>query len=254
MFRKLGKKSNQVPGNNSETTAESKQDIETEHSASMTDLSTEENEATAAENLAKALAEYEKYALDVERPEPDPSLINAHCKVRIAKEIVNTGRLNYALCRQLLEHVKYWPSWITHEGFHEKNVLFDATEIAASKRKEGEDKVEITDVSFIFGGRHYRLVFRDEGISFSSDNYYGTVEFQVDNHLVLAMNISKEIYHDGSYWRGYSVEAFDPGDWMQELLTISAQIEMRNKAKLKAYLDERVLEASANINLPEETS
>ena len=55
-----------------------------------------------------------------------------------------------------------------------------------------------------------------------------------------------------SHWWSSSVTAFDPGDWMQDLLRMSAQIEMRNKARLYAHMDERTREASTNIRLPDD--
>ena len=69
----------------------------------------------------------------------------------------------------------------------------------------------------------------------------------------MSLNMSRDMRHDFSHWKMNSVNAFDPVDWMQELLRMSAQIEMRNKAKSNAYLDQRMREASANIRLPDDT-
>ena len=225
---------------------------EPEPSAHQLEATRELHEATVAEKLAEALSEYERCALNFERPAADQDLHDAYRKVRLAEKIVNEGRISYALCRQLLEHVKYWPSWITTDDF-DKYIVFDASDITARRSKAGERRRETTDVSFVFGERRYRIVFADEGLSSIPDDshYYGKIEFLVDECVVISMKISQEIGF--SYWEMDSVNAFDPGDWMQELLRMSAQIEMRNEAKVKAYLDQRTREASANIRLPDDT-
>ena len=202
----------------------------------------------------EALEEYADHARNVERPAPDPDLDNAYRKVRLAKKIVDEGGITSALCNRLLEHVKYWPSWITRGDF-EKYVVFDATEIAAHERGQGEERYKTIDVSFVFGQRHYRVVFTDKGPSRGPGDldYFGEIEFHVDNRLVLAMDTILDGRADLllRHWEGISVKAFDPGDWMQELLRISAQIVMRREAEYEADRNQRTRETSANIRLPD---
>ena len=227
--------------------------IEAEPSARSSEVTHELREATVAERLVEALSEYERYALDVERPEADPDLDDAYRKVRLAKKIVSEGRISYALCRQLLEHVEHWPSWITRDDF-EEYIVFDASEITARRAKKAGRRGETTEVSFVFGERCYRVVFTNEGPSYvpEDSHYYGEIEFLVDDRVVLSMSVSQDLSSNFSYWTMSSVKVFVPGDWMKELLRIAAQIEIRNDVKRKAYIDRRTREASANIRLPDD--
>ena len=224
---------------------------EPEPSARPLEVTRELREATAAEKLAEALSEYEQCALNFERRAPDQDLDDAYRKVRLAKKVVDEGCISHALC-QLLEHVEHWPSWIMRDDF-EEYIVFDATEITAREAKMGGSRGKTTDVSFVFGERHYRVVFTNEGLSSIPEDlhYYGEIEFLVDDRVVLSMNISQDISNEFPHWKMGSVKAFDPGNWMQELLLMSAQIEMRNEVKRKAYIDQKTREASAKICLPD---
>ena len=117
-------------------------------------------------------------ALTFERPAADQDLHDAYRKVRLAEQIVRKGRISYALCRQLLEHVEYWPSWITRDDF-DKHVVFDASEITARRIEADGRRRETTDVSFVFGERRYRIVFVDAGPSILPDDphFNGEIEF-----------------------------------------------------------------------------
>lgn len=213
-------------------------------------VTTEESDDEAAAcNLAKALAEYERYALRLETPDRDPELDEARRKMRMAQRIVDEGRISYALCRQLLEHIRYWPAWIEREDF-EKHVAFDARQVTAREESaEGKGARKIV-VEFSFGNRRYRIAFTDKGFSHVPDDtlQYGEITLDVDDVSVLSMDITQGI-DEFAYWKSSSVKSFRAGDWMQELLTISAQIEMRDQTARYAATDQKIRKAGANIHL-----
>lgn len=217
---------------------------------SPSQVTTEESDDEAAAcNFANALAEYERYALRLETPDRDPELEEARRKMRMAQRIVDEGRISYALCRQLLEHIRYWPAWIERNDF-EKHVVFDAREVTAREESaEGKCTRKIV-VEFSFGNRRYRIAFTDKGFSHVPDDTlrYGEITFDVDDVSVLSMDITQGI-DEFAYWKSSSVKSFRAGDWMQELLTISAQIEARNRTKRCAATDSLIRKAGANIHL-----
>lgn len=165
-------------------------------------------------------------------------------------KIVDEGRISYALCRQLLEHIQHWPAWIERDDF-EKFVVFDAHDIVARKGiAEGKRNSGI-NVTFTFRERRFGINFIDEGYSVVPDDNlrYGEIELYVDDNLVLSMDVSQEM-GEFSHWRSGLVKALYPGNWMQELLDISAQIEIRNRERLNGVYNQKIREAGAKIDIP----
>ena len=172
----------------------------------------EEMARTSARNLVEALQNYRNHPLNVERPELDPDLTTAYRKGDLAKKIVNDGGIALALWR-LCRHVKYWPSWIARDDFG-RHVCFDATEIVARKREQDGRRDGTIDISFVFGQRHYRVVF--VVFTDTATGHKGEIGFHFDNRRVLRMRTIEDM----EVLKWISVEAFHPGDWMQELLRI----------------------------------
>ena len=217
----------------------------------------EERGDTAAKNLARALAEYERHAIGLESSPPDSELDEAYRRVRLAKEIVDDGRISYALCYQLLEHIKHWPTWIERDDF-EKYIIFDAHDIVAQRKDEGKRNSGI-NVSFAFREMRFCVVFVDKGYSAApgDSSRFGEIELYVNDDLVLLMDVLQqfdEIQEIDAlpHWESSFVKAFTPGDWMRKLMEISAQIEVRNRDRLHGDFDQKIREASANIRLPDE--
>lgn len=207
----------------------------------------------AADAIAEALRSYEKAALENETTGPDPELVEAQRKLEAARKIVMDGRLGYALVRQLVEHTKYWPSWIKRQDFS-SYVDFDAADITAEENDTKDDgrQIKTKSIKFRFDGKEYGCVFRDEGYSSAPDSSFkfGQAEFWSDGVIVLKVSASLNLEHEYSNWEADDVMAFKPGPWMQDLLKISAEIEQRHSRRLQKFNEDRIREAGANIELP----
>ncbi len=209
----------------------------------------------AAKRLTAALAGYSEQVRNAERPDPDTELENARQKMGMAMRIVEEGGISHALCRSLLSEVLRWKYGITQTDF-QNNLAFDATEINVDVEKVGYlGNEEKTNVEFTFDGRRFRVVHLDKGVSSLDDQSWvrGEVNLHVDDHLKLAMNVSKD--YEGNFgfgnWRCWRVTALDPGDWMQVLLRISAKIDSHEQCERSTF-DNNVLEAGSRINLPDD--
>lgn len=161
------------------------------------------------------------------------------------------GRLGYALVSRLLDHTEHWPSWKDRDDFSDW-VQFDADDIESEKKdiSTGHKQVQERRTAFSFHGKRYACVLRDEGYSSAPGEAtrFGEGEFWEGANLVLKVGLIDEI-SEFSQWRAFAVRAFKPGPWMQDLLSISAQIETRTDEKLQRYSDDDVRKAARNIDL-----
>ena len=204
-----------------------------------------------AEELAEALWAFQFAAQEAEAKPEDEELVSAQKMVAAARKIVLEGPLGDALVLQLLDHTEHWPSWKGRDDFSDW-VHFDADDIEAEKKdiSTGHKQVQERRTAFSFHGKRYACVLRDEGYSSAPGEAtrFGEGEFWEGANLVLKVGLIDEI-SGFSQWRAFAVRAFKPGPWMQDLLSISAQIETRTDEKLQRYSDDDVREAARNIDL-----
>jgi len=207
--------------------------------------------AKRAEELAEALWAFQFAAQKAEAKPEDEELVSAQKKVAAAEKIVLDGPLGAALVFQLLDHTEHWPSWKSRDDFSGW-VQFDADDIEAEKEDISSDHKQMHEVriAFSFHGKRYACVLRDQGYSSAPGEAtkFGEGEFWDGENLVLKVGLIDEI-SEFSWFRPFDVRAFKPGPWMQDLLSISAQIETRNDEVLKRYSDDDVREAARNIDL-----
>lgn len=204
-----------------------------------------------AKELAEALWAFQLAAQEAEAKPEDEELVTAQKKVAAARQMVLEGPLGNALVLQLLDHTEYWPSWKSREDFSDW-VHFDADDIEAEKKDISTDHKRMHEVrnAFSFQGKRYACVLRDQGYSSAPGEAtkFGEGEFWDGENLVLKVGLIDEI-SEYSRFRPFDVRAFKPGPWMQDLLSIAAQIETRDDEAVKRYSDDDVREAARNIDL-----
>lgn len=206
----------------------------------------------AAKKLAASLRAYADASYLAQQPAPDEELKAAHRKVEIARKIVREGRIAYALGRCLPEHMAHWHVWSQRDDFM-KWVGFEASNITSSRTEEeiGVRRIELTTNDFTFNGRPYRLVFRDGGLSSApgDDTYRGEVHFYAGKICVAKFDVSKDLMDEYAQWEFVDVTGFRVGEWMQDVLDMSAQIETSQQRVISDFIDERARKAADEIDL-----
>ena len=207
---------------------------------------------TPADQLAAALDAYRKDYEARKRSEPNPDAERAKQLVEKARELVRGGGLDRALM-DLVDEVKYWPSWSKRNDFA-KWVVFPVSDVMASEeRLQGQyERKVITTVYFVYKGKRYGVILTDNG-TFTlpdGDGYQsGTAEFIADDVVVLGLNVSNEHDEYSSRWRSHDVHALEIGPWTRALAEIGADIKL-GKERARAESDAtRAVEQARNIRL-----
>jgi hypothetical protein len=205
-----------------------------------------------AEAVSRALRSFEKQAYEEGFSDPDQELVDAREMVDAAQKIIRDGRLSYALLRQLLHEVTYWPSWSKRDDFERiKNficvlTLADREEVQLKHRKD-----VITTVAFTFSDRDYKIIHLDKGWSPAPDSphKWGDVSLYAGNTLVMEVSATSEATED--HWKFESVKALRIGDgqWMTDLLQMASDIERNKQARMGKYSEDAAREAAKNIEL-----
>ena len=212
----------------------------------------EDSQKAAAKRLAAALAGYTEQLRISQRPDPDIDLESARRKMELAKRIVTEGGISQALCGSLLGEVLRWERGIKQTDFLD-NLPFEANEIRVDVQRPAGIRLK-ADVAFVFEGRRFQIEHLDRGerAGFDMNDTFRhfKVDLYADDHLVLALDVSHSVRGPHSF-ASSTVTALVPGDWMQDLLRISAKIESHTQRK-RSSMDNDVLEAGARINLPDD--
>jgi len=204
----------------------------------------------AARKLAASLSAYSQAAYESTRSAPDADLEAAKAKVAAARKLVQEGRLGYALGRCLPDHVAHWHAWSQREGFA-NNVGFDAEDITAKQEKvqEANQMVVVTTTEFKFKDRQYRIVFRDKGMSYDASSRLGEIHLFVADQCVAKFDLSLDYSHEYSRWEYRDVRALKVGPWMEDVLTMAAQIEAHQRKASERFQDQRIRDAAREIDL-----
>lgn len=201
----------------------------------------------AAERLADSLREYSDVLAREMRTRPDQEVLDARAKIDAATKIVTEGRLAYALGRAVPEEIKSWPWWINQDDFHTW-VSFDARDIQASHYKEKDQidrDIKVVDVSFTFSGNPYRIILRDR---FFPCYPHADIELWDQDTLVAHFYLG---HTDGEFprFKFEEINAFRVGPWMQDILTMAAQIEAFHEHRRQRDHDDHVRQTGRNIEL-----
>jgi hypothetical protein len=201
----------------------------------------------AAERLAASLREYSDILAKEMRPRPDQEVLDAQAKIDAAEKIVSEGRLAYALGRAIPEEIKSWPWWIKRDDFATW-VSFDACDIQAvhynEKSRHGRD-TKIVDVSIMFNGNPYRFILRQ-----GSFTDYPPADIELWDHDVLVAHFYlRNTDGEFSHLEFSTINAFRVGPWMQDILTIAAQIEAFHEHRRQRDHDDYVRATGRNIEL-----
>lgn len=204
--------------------------------------------AARAKEVARALRAFEEQAYAEGQTAPGDDLIQAREAVAAAKTVVESGRLSYALLRQLLNDTRTWPAWIKRDDF-ESLKGFDCQDVVATERRV--DGTTTKEIAFVFNGRPYKLVHLDKGYSHApdADHKWGDVSFYAGDVLVLSVSATESL--DDDYWKMSSVKALRVGDgaWMTDLLQIATDIETGWNRRRDKFVDDATMEAAKNIKL-----
>ena len=196
--------------------------------------------------LAEALSAYERSYYKKVSSALDYDAEQAKRIVKQARTFIQDSRLAYAICRSVLEHVKYWPSWSERPDFHEyANGPFRYLD---GKRDTGASPE--TTVKFSYNSEIYTLRFFDEGISPGATDdmhTYGKVELIIDDQTVLGLDISKDLQEEFAHW--WMVNVY-PGPWMKELIEMAAYIDGTEARKREDWRNDDALKRAKAIRLP----
>src|SRR6516225_3115048 len=118
-----------------------------------------------ADNLASALAEYQK---DFEKrllSKPNPTAEDARKRLEQANELVRQSGLGDALTT-LLAHTEHWPTWSQRSDF-QQYVGFPLADVLTREERHEENyrSTKIITVYFVYQTARYGMVFKDKGSS-----------------------------------------------------------------------------------------
>jgi hypothetical protein len=206
------------------------------------------------QSIADALRAYQEHFYKTIRGSDSEETERARKILERARQIVGQSGLGPALAPTLLEHVKYWPSWSTHDDFL-KYVGFPCRYIRGSSETSSEESAKTTIVSFAYKEALYTVRFVDTGMnSWATDdmNAYGTVHFYRDAQEVFGLDIQYDMAKgDAATWRWSDVLAFQPGPWMQDLIEIAGYIEGNFWRDLEERRSADIRARASKITLPE---
>jgi hypothetical protein len=125
--------------------------------------------------LAEALSAYERRYYEKVSSALDQDAEQAKRIVEQARTFIRDSRLAYAICRPVLDHVKYWPSWSKRPDFHKyANGPFRYLD----GKNDTSANPKTTVVKFSYKSRIYTLRFFDEGmLPGATDDMHATVKW-----------------------------------------------------------------------------
>lgn len=200
-------------------------------------------------HISQAILAYQRAFADTLRRSVNTDVEKAKQLVARASKIVGESGLGPALAPTLLDHVKYWPSWSKRDDFHQY-VKFPAEEISGSEETDEGKRTKTSRVQFLYNGNPYGVVFVDEGMpQWTSDdhNAYGKVQLIYQGHVVLGLDVAKNLSKEHATWRWNNVFAFIPGTWMKELIEMAAQIEASQSQYFEDFVNNDALERARRI-------
>ena len=206
----------------------------------------------AARDLARSLLAYAEASRRAPAPLRDAELEVAEAKVQAARGLVVESGLARALGTCIPEHVLHWPSWIKRDDFLTW-VHFDASEITAEEwlEADGHRKLKVVRVGFVFKERNYAVVIRDGGYSSVPDSHSrtGEVELWLEGALVSALGVSQDLGDDFPEWRYGDIKVLRVGDWMKDVIDMTAQIEAHRTRSAESFAQKRIRDLARNIDL-----
>jgi hypothetical protein len=206
----------------------------------------------AEKELAEALSRYETEFYKKISSASDEKADRAKKVVEQARTFIRDSRLAYAICRPLLEHVQYWPSWSKHKNF-QKYVQGPLRYIDGYNETRTESKPSTTVVTFSYNSTVYTIRFVDNGMfSWAPEdtNTYGKLELITGDKTVLGLDVSKDLSKEFDHWRMVDVYAFLPGPWMKEIIEIAAYIDGTNTREREMRRNNDAIERAKGINFP----
>ncbi|MFZ3066339.1 MAG: hypothetical protein WA277_13780 [Nitrospirota bacterium] len=169
-----------------------------------------------------------------------------HHRVAERQELARELELDKKLC-EIYEEIKHYPSWSGRDDW----LKYRHYEIDDPK----EEKIEHEHhIQFDLGNKHYELVYTDKGSStgFDGDYFHHTHLRLLDSSgiTLIGINISVEIDYIREL-KPFSVDAFKPGDWIQDILE-SYELYQANKKKkeiVEKYDHNKIKDLKDNFDL-----
>lgn len=204
-------------------------------------------ENTPEQKLSRALSQYQTDYYKNLTAATNEDADRAKQLVSDALTFVNDSRLSYSLCRSVLGHVKYWPSWAKREDFGEW--CREPFKYVSGSNESLRDVV----VTFLYSDRPYTIRFADHGIpSFADDmTALGKIELNAGDKSVLGLDIYEDRSKEYSHWTPLNLFAFQPGDWMKDLVEMGAHVDAEFKRRMDNLQNKYALDRAARIHLPE---
>ena len=205
--------------------------------------------ASIEEDLAQQLQSYylkRKEQLVV--PE-DTSLEEAKAKVLKATKFLNDSGLEVAVGSIIPDHVRHWGGWSKRDDF------FDYVGFEAQNLKVRADDKKLY-VNFTYKNSNYAL----ELTGLSYNDYSGSLIFLNDNEPVLEVELFSTEKNDVFKYSFRNLNKLTVGDWMQDVLSISAEIQAHELERLRKFESkmsfwknpDKIKKAARNIQLEDD--
>ncbi|MDO8511856.1 MAG: hypothetical protein Q7S57_01170 [bacterium] len=147
--------------------------------------------------------------------------------------------------------IKYYPSWIAHEGREcVPKIITNATK---SRKKSNENKKEKEVTSIVLNEKNYSFEFHQSTFVTpdGENNTNGLLELFREETKILALNCSLEYTDMDSEWSEFGVEAFIDGDWLKDFELLKKEINKQRYEKelQKAEDPEKVKQLKNNFGI-----
>jgi hypothetical protein len=161
-----------------------------------------------------------------------------HQRVAERQQMAQELGLDKKLC-EIYQEIKPYPSWVGRDDYL-KYKLFEIDNPTEDK-KEHEHHIQ-----FDLSNNHYELVYRDEGSStgFDGDYFHHTHLKLLDASgiTLIGVNISVDVDYTIEL-RPFSIDAFKPGEWIQDILE---SYELFQAVKKRKDIEEKYDQSKIN--------
>ncbi|MBX3515008.1 MAG: hypothetical protein KF750_15610 [Xanthobacteraceae bacterium] len=201
------------------------------------------------DEIILALQKYQAdFASTIIRPQSS-EIEAAQAVVRKARKVIAETGIGRALAPILIFEVQHWHTWSEREDFAELR-HFPATDVYG-EHETGDGFRSITRIYFRYNGNQYGVILNDKGSHNFGDDYshHGTIDLIADDTIVLGLDVSEATKYDISRWTWSDVYAFQPGNWMKELLEIEAHIEAGQERFMEEIESDDILSRAKNIKM-----
>ena len=203
------------------------------------------------EDLAQQLQRfYQKQKEKLAVPE-DSELEEVEAKVSKATKFLYDSGLEAAVGTIIPDHIKNWGAWSKQDNFYDRIVGFNAQNL---KVREKDKNLYL---NFVYNDSNYSVELK--GSSYTDRS--SSLVILLDNNPVLEINLFISERNNGLFSYNFDhLNKLIVGKWMQDILSMSAEIEAHELASQKKFDGElffwknpdKIKRAARNIQLQDD--